>query len=209
MRTLAIDSATEACSVALFEGEACLGSEWRMLGRGHAEHLVPMIARLPERGRAERIAVNCGPGSFTGIRIGLAAAKALALAWSSALVGYTTHALVAAIGRAEAGEDAAVDVAMIGGHGEWFFQTFGEDGVAQGPVQALIPAAAREVARAPLAAGSCADALAEGRAGVTARTIWPAARSFPLLASRDLESAPRPIYCRPPDAKPAALQNLA
>ena len=209
MRTLVIDSATEACSVALFDDEVCLGSELRMLGRGHAEHLVPMIARLPERGRAERIAVNCGPGSFTGIRIGLAAAKALALAWGSALVGYTTHALVAAIARAEVGEDVAIDVAMTGGHGEWFFQQIGVDGSARGPVLSLVPEQARATARAAIAAGSCGEALGEGRAGVTAYAIWPDARFFPLMAPRDLESAPRPIYGRPPDAKPTAISTLA
>uniref|UniRef100_UPI00359301A6 tRNA (adenosine(37)-N6)-threonylcarbamoyltransferase complex dimerization subunit type 1 TsaB n=1 Tax=Blastomonas sp. TaxID=1909299 RepID=UPI00359301A6 len=80
---LVIDAATEACSVALFERDALIASDHAVLGRGHAERLIPMIAALPERGRADTILVNCGPGSFTGVRVGLAAARALALAWGA------------------------------------------------------------------------------------------------------------------------------
>ncbi len=90
MRTLVIDCATEACSVALFDQDILLSGDFRKLGRGHAEHLVPMIAALPDRGRAARIAVALGPGSFTGVRVGLAAARALALVWQAELVGYST-----------------------------------------------------------------------------------------------------------------------
>ena len=65
-----IDCATPACSVALFEDEELISGTFEVLGRGHAERLVPMIADLPERGRASSIAVARGPGSFTGVRIG-------------------------------------------------------------------------------------------------------------------------------------------
>ena len=98
-RLLAIECATEACSVALFDGTTFFDGRYEVLGRGHAERLVPMIAELPDRGRAERIFVGLGPGSFTGIRIGLAAARALGLAWGTEVRGYPTLALVSAMAR--------------------------------------------------------------------------------------------------------------
>ena len=135
MRTLVIDSATEACSTALFEDGALVAGDYEILGRGHAERLVPMISELPDKGRAERIAVSLGPGSFTGVRIGLAAARALGLAWRAEVVGYPTLALVAAMARAS--HPGALTVCMTGGHGEWFVQDFGADGLpAVSPVQA-------------------------------------------------------------------------
>ena len=108
MLTLAIDSATEACSVALLEGDRLVAGDFRMLGRGHAEQLVPMIAALPGKGRARRIAVALGPGSFTGVRVGLATARALAFAWGAELVGYPTLALVGAMARAQCPGPVAV-----------------------------------------------------------------------------------------------------
>ncbi len=199
MRTLAIDCATEMCSVALFEGEALLASDGAMLGRGHAERLVPMIAALPGRGRAERIAVAMGPGSFTGVRVGLAAARALAFAWGAALVGYPTLALIAAMAR-EAKGAQPVAVATTGGHGQWFVQEFAEDGAPIRDLVSLTPETASGVA-ATLVAGSQAEALVAARGYGEALALWPEARALALLDPAHLVSEPRPLYGRGPDAR--------
>lgn len=200
MLTLAIDSATEACSVALFEGDRLVAGDFRMLGRGHAEQLVPMIAALPGKGRAERIAVALGPGSFTGVRVGLAAARALAFAWGAELVGYPTLALVAAMALAEA-KDGPVAVAMTGGHGEWFVQGFAANGAPSRPTASLTPVRAAEACPEPLVAGSQAVALVSARGSGRAFTLWPDAQAFPLLAPATLTGAVRPLYGRAPDAR--------
>lgn len=204
MRTLAIDCATESCSVALFDAAAMVAGDCRMLGRGHAEHLVPMISELPGRGRADRIVVSLGPGSFTGVRIGLAAARALALAWDVPAFGFPTLALVASMAREQAGQQA-VSVAMTGGHGEWFVQNFDEFGSAITPLVSLPPNDAARAATAPLVAGSQADALVDSRGSGRSLAIWPDARYFPLLPQDALQAATAPLYGRAPDARlPAA-----
>lgn len=197
--TLAIDSATEACSVALFEGGRLIAGDFRMLGRGHAEQLVPMIAALPGKGRAQRIAVALGPGSFTGVRVGLAAARALAFAWGAELVGYPTLALVGAMARAERGGPVAV--AMTGGHGEWFVQGFDAAGAPVRPLASLAPAAAVAATPEPLVAGSQAEALVAARGTGQALALWPDARALPLLREDALTGDVHPHYGRAPDAK--------
>ena len=200
MKTLVIDSATEACSVALFDGATLVAGDWRMLGRGHAEQLVPMIAALPGGGRAARIAVALGPGSFTGVRVGLAAARALAFAWQAELLGYPTLALIAAQALAES-PGAPVTVCTTGGHGEWFVQDFDSSGAATSPLASLSPAAAAAHSQAALVAGSQAEALVAARGHGTALPLWPDARRFALLAPDHLGTALAPLYGRPPDAR--------
>lgn len=199
MRRLVIDCATEACSVALFEDGRLITGTFEMLGRGHAERLVPMIAEMPGQGRAETISVNIGPGSFTGIRVGLAAAKALALAWDAGLTGYETPALVAAMARQTRGA-VPVATAMTGGHGEWFVQCFDASGEPAVPLRSLSPVAAAETGTA-LVAGSQAEALVTARGHGEALALWPDARAFALLGPSALRSAPAPVYGRAPDAK--------
>lgn len=194
MRTLVIDTATRACSVALFDGLQPVDARHDVIGRGHAEKLLPMIASLPERGRAERIAVNVGPGSFTGIRVGISAARALALAWNAQVGGYSCLALIAAMAES----DGAVDVAMAGGHGEFFFQSFGSADAAE--AQSLTPQAAAALSTASIVAGDVADMLVELRGSGTALQLLPDARAWQLIAGLP-PLPPSATYVRAPDAK--------
>ncbi|GMM92876.1 tRNA (adenosine(37)-N6)-threonylcarbamoyltransferase complex dimerization subunit type 1 TsaB [Qipengyuania sp. MTN3-11] len=200
MRLLAIECATEACSVALFENGAAVDARHETLGRGHAERLIPMIAELPERGRADEILVSLGPGSFTGTRIGIASGRALGIAWSARVVGYPTLALVAAMAQREV-ENEPVLVAMAGGHGEYFLQPFDAAGLPEGPHRSLLPEIAAGEHDYRLVAGSRAAALVEQRGFGTAIDILPDAQFANLLPKTLITSDLRPIYGRPPDAR--------
>lgn len=198
-RTLAIECATDACSVALLEDGEAVAAEHRITGRGHAEHLVPMIAGLPDRGRAGRILVSLGPGSFTGVRIGIAAAGALAIAWRAQVLGYPTLALVAAMALARRPAER-VAVCMAGGHGEWFVQQFGASGLPLDRLASLAPDAAAQRVDAPLLAGSRARELA-GRTGASACELLPDARYAGLIDPTLLTPSLAPLYGRAPDAR--------
>ncbi|MEO7178039.1 MAG: tRNA (adenosine(37)-N6)-threonylcarbamoyltransferase complex dimerization subunit type 1 TsaB [Allosphingosinicella sp.] len=204
---LVIDTATAACSVALLEGDAVIGERHELVGRGHAERLVPMIEALLAGRRPDSILVDCGPGSFTGIRVGLAAAHGLAIGWGVPLTGYSSMAAVAV---AAAGTGGEIAVALEGGHGQLFVQTFGEEAQILGEetmrpldtLRSLSPVEAAAAIRAPRVAGSGAAALVEARGSGEALDALPRASDARLLplALRSLE--PRPIYGRAPDAKP-------
>ena len=200
MRMLAIECATQVCSLALFESGRLLDSRHEILGRGHAEHLVPLIASLPDRGRAQDIRVSLGPGSFTGVRIGLAAARALGLAWGARVRGYPTLALVAAMALRE--QAGPVSVCMAGGHGEWFVQDFAADGMPEGETRSVTPEASRGHWNHPLIAGERAveKAALEG-AGHQALKLLPDARFVLSMPEALLSEALTPIYGRGPDAR--------
>ena len=201
MRTLAIECATEACSAALFEDGVLLGGTLEVLGRGHAEWLVPIISDLPDRGRADRILVSLGPGSFTGVRVGLAAARALALAWKAECLGYPTLALVAGMAR-EQQPGEAVTVCMSGGHGEWFVQDFGVDGSPLNKLVSLTPSDANNRNNSQFLAGSKAGELAIlGGTGHVVLDILPDARKTILVPQVLVTTDLAPIYGRVPDAK--------
>ncbi|MFM8542361.1 MAG: tRNA (adenosine(37)-N6)-threonylcarbamoyltransferase complex dimerization subunit type 1 TsaB [Chakrabartia sp.] len=191
-----IETATTACSVALLRGDIVVAHAHEEGARGHAEHLIPMIATLPEGGRADVILVNCGPGSFTGVRVGLAAARALGLAWGVPVQGYSTHALLAARLFEDQPSLAKTLIVIQGGHGEVFIQSY-----AARPLVALNDLASCVPETVPfqdVAAGSAAGRIACDQAVM----IGPDARDARLLPSEMRTLAPSPIYGRAPDAKP-------
>ncbi len=159
-----------------------------------------MIAELPGRGRADRIVVSLGPGSFTGVRIGLAAARALGLAWGVPVLGYPTLYLVRA--RGSEVQSGAVTVCMNGGHGEYFVQNFAAEGTAQDEVRSLPPEQAAQAARHRVIAGNRAQAVADLLDGeVLALELLPDANYACLLDDAYLSPDLTPIYGRGPDAK--------
>lgn len=203
MRLLVIDTATQALSVALLEHGVPIGRFHEVVGRGHAEALLPAIAALPDGGRADAIAVDVGPGSFTGVRIGIAAARALALAWSIPLYGYSAPAMIAAK-AAQAHGDGPIAVTITGGHGELFWQCFAADGLRATSAITSTPIA--ELATtlcADLFYGTGAEALVTARGGGTAVSLYPDAADYGLIAGLE-PLPPSPIYGRGADAKTIA-----
>ncbi len=200
MRTLVIDTATRACSVALFDDESLIAGEYHVIGRGHAERLVPLIASLPDYGKAQQIMVNIGPGSFTGIRVGIAAARALGLAWGVPCHGYACLSLVAAM----ADVDCAVDVVMNGGHGEYFFQSFDAAGNILSDIASLPPSQAAALSTADMIAGDVSEELVALRGNGTGKILLPDARQWHRIAHQTPLS-PSALYGRGADAKPMAV----
>jgi tRNA threonylcarbamoyladenosine biosynthesis protein TsaB len=209
MRTLAIETSSEACSVALFGDDgALLGRYHQVLGRGHAEALVPMIGALPNKGRAERILVSLGPGSFTGVRIGLATARALGFAWGAEVLGYPSLALIAAMARA-LHPRSPVTACMNGGHGEWFVADYAADGSLRADIASLTPEAALARPAPGLIAGNRAKEWAMwcGQSNTIGIELLPDASHVMSLPFELLTANLTPIYGRGPDATPLALQG--
>jgi tRNA threonylcarbamoyladenosine biosynthesis protein TsaB len=202
MRTLVIDTATSTCSVALFDDQKYVAGHYAVIGRGHAEKLVPFIAALPNKGRADRIFVNIGPGSFTGIRVGVAAAKALAFAWGVPCSGYGCLDLVAAM----VGKHEAVDVVMAGGHGEYFFQSFDAVGASLDSAVSLRPEVACARSMAQNVGGDAANAFVALRGFGRANEFYPDARKWHLIADKPPLPA-TPLYGRAPDAALPKVQD--
>lgn len=199
-RILVIDTATAACSVALIEHGAVIARDHMVVGRGHAERLVPMIAGLPGGGRADRILVDVGPGSFTGVRVGIAAARGLALGWGAVAHGYSSLALLAATGFATK-QIQELAVVIEGGHGEVFMQAFAADLAPLAPLASLKPEAAVAVLGARMAIGNGVRWLQAIDPAIAAIDALPDAANAILLPDTLTSLPPRPIYGRAPDAK--------
>lgn len=202
---LVIDTATAACSIALIADGAVVAEWHEVVGRGHAERLVSEIAiLLAERPPPRMVRVDCGPGSFTGVRVGLAAARALGLAWGVPVVGYSATSLIAAgVFHAEP-QVETLTVAMIGGHGEMFVQRFGRAPFAAITPLASLPPEDAVLVPDMLVAGSAAGALVSARGNGVARDDLPRAADARLLPPSLATLPPVPIYGRAPDAKVAA-----
>ena len=201
MRTLVIDTATAACSIALIEDGVVVARDHQVVGRGHAERLVPMIAALPDGGRAARILVDVGPGSFTGLRVGIAAARGLALGWGAEVAGYSSLALIAARGFADRPSD---DLAVVieGGHGEVFMQSFAPGPAPLADLASLSPEAAARALAGGAAIGNGLRWLHALDPAQPLRDALPDAGDVILLPAALCALPPRPIYGRAPDAKP-------
>ena len=194
---LALDTSTAACTAALFDGSGdCIARRDEVIGRGHAERLVPMIAEMLEGRNADQIIVGVGPGSFTGIRVGIAAAHGLAIGWGAELKGMSSLALLAAT---TSGSEVAV--AVQGGHGELFVQEFDASGEPASELRNLPPAAAAAETKAALVIGSGARQLVDARGTGEAREAWPAAADALRLPPQLRSLPPKPVYARAPDAR--------
>ncbi len=206
MRTLVIDTATAACSVALIESGAVVARAHAIVDRGHAERLIPMIAGLPGGGRADHVLVDVGPGSFTGVRVGIAAARGLALGWGATVSGYSSLPLVAAAAFRDRGDAQIPDIAVVmeGGHGEVFMQGFSADLSPHAELASLKPDAARALLGSLHAVGNGVRWLAALDDSLDLTEALPNAADAILLPSALAALPARPIYGRAPDAKPQA-----
>jgi tRNA threonylcarbamoyladenosine biosynthesis protein TsaB len=215
---LAIDTCLDACSVAVCAGETLLAVRSEPMSRGHQERLAPMVYEaMRDAGLGfsalGRIAVTVGPGSFTGLRVGLAFAKAMALALDIPCVGVGVLEALA-LGMAPQGfVCAAVDAKG----GQIYLQIFIDGRAAMAP-DALAPdtAAAR---LGELWTGGPASLIGSGAAllaGVLpSAAILPRTAPDPLAIARIGQAArapippPRPLYLRAPDAKLSAAALAA
>jgi tRNA threonylcarbamoyladenosine biosynthesis protein TsaB len=224
MRVLAIDTALAVCAAAVLDTEhhGVIAHESVPMQRGHAEALMPLIARVMESAQLsfaalDRVAVTIGPGSFTGLRVGIAAARGIALAAGKPSVGLSTLAAYAAPLISE-DDNIPVVAAIDARHDQVYLQIFGVGGrTIFSPRAVPIPEAVRA---APAAAvrivGSAAERLAEA---------WPEGAPAPLLveqrAAPDIDwiarlgaaatatAAPKPLYLRAADAQPQEAARLA
>ncbi len=221
MRILAIDTALEACAAGVIETpDRVVAQESVAMTRGHAEALMPLLARVMDQAaqgfaHLDRIAVTVGPGSFTGLRVGIAAARGIALTSGKPAVGVSTLAALAAPYLA-AGETRPVVAAIDARHDQIYFEVFGPGGrILVTPRLVPVPDAVRAASGAAIVVGSGAKILAEQwPQGIPVPAIEP--RGAPQLASiarlgaaaDTAHALPKPLYLRRPDARPQDAARL-
>ncbi len=222
MRILGFDTATSACSVALMQDGRILASRFETMPRGQSERLMPMVLDVMKEAGAEfpdldLLAVTNGPGAFTGLRIGLAAARGMALAGNLACFGVTTLDAVAAGVPAKERENGKLLVVLDSKRTDVYAQAFSPDLEPMGEPQAVLPGDLARFAGEGggngkmLVAGDAADEAVRTlkAAGMDVRLSaapgTPNAETVAALAaarwSPETPAAPlRPLYLRPPDA---------
>jgi len=220
MLILAIDTALDACAAAVLDTDRnrLIAQETAAMKRGHAEALMPLLARVMKQAdigfaALDRIAATTGPGSFTGLRVGLSAARGIALAANKPAVGITTLAAFAAPHVSEHDEHPIIS-AIDARHDHVYLQVVsGHGGPLVTPrVAPIEEALAASRFGAPLLTGNAAGLLAERwpkdapapvkvdqqAAPDISWVAWLGAAVDPAIAT------PRPFYLRAPDAKPPA-----
>ena len=218
MLILAIDTALDACAAGVLDTEACklIAQESLAMKRGHAEALMPLIARVIKASgigfaALDRIAVTTGPGSFTGLRVGLSAARGLALAANKPVVGLTTLTAYAAPIVSQNGEQPVIS-AIDARHDHVYFQVVSGNGGSLirprlAPIEEALGASRFG---APYLVGNAARILADRWKADAAPPFKVDAQGAPdiawvgwLGAAVSPNTAPaRPFYLRAPDAKP-------
>lgn len=221
MLTLGIDTALNHCSVAIVRDDITLAQASISLSRGHAEALPPQIASVMRVAAVEardfdRIGVVIGPGSFAGVRVGLAFARSFVLGRQATAIGVTSLEVLAAPVFSEARR--FVGVLIDARRGEVYAALYGPNRVVA--MQPILATASEAVALMEKEAGNESVVLLGD--GVSERTPLPAGfsnRAKPvqidpvvvarLAAVKPLPAtAPAPLYLRPPDASPAARSAL-
>jgi tRNA threonylcarbamoyl adenosine modification protein YeaZ len=228
MKILAFDTSLGAVSVAVrwcgTDGKWSLCEVRQARQRGHADGLMPLIGKvMSQAGLAfcdlDRVAVTVGPGNFTGVRVGVAAARALVLASGASAIGVGTLVVMAHQSNEQlAGRrwGRLLAVAVDARQDSVYLQLFAHGHQAAGPPQLLaVSAAAQQIGTAPaIIVGSGAVPVrcalrAGGSAEAALPDLLPSAASLALLASELAPTATlRPLYLRPPDAKPRADLGL-
>jgi tRNA threonylcarbamoyladenosine biosynthesis protein TsaB len=224
MRVLAIDTALSACSAAVLDTDraAVIASETIPMTRGHAEAVMPMVAHVMDEARIDfaaldRIAVTVGPGSFTGLRVGISAARGIALAAGKPAIGLSTLAAFAAPHIA-AGDRSAVVAVIDARHEHVYLQVFDSGGrTVVAPRISPLHEAVRAVMSGPVrVVGSAAELIA---------AAWPRSGPPPVLveqasapeigwiarlgaAAIETRTPPKPLYLRAPDAQPQDAARL-